>query len=82
MHHFGCRAYPLIPKEKRHKQKFGDKAEHCVFVGYHEGSKAYDLLIINKDGTYGSIITSRHVRFNDDEPSNAVQPPLEPVATS
>lgn len=36
MHQFGCRAYPLIPKEKRHKQKFGNKAERCVFIRYHE----------------------------------------------
>jgi len=82
MHRFGCRAYPLIPKEKRHKQKFGDKAKRCVFVGYHENSKAYDLLVINKDGTYGETITSRHVRFDEDEPSTGIQPQLEPVITS
>jgi transposase InsO family protein len=83
LHRFGCRAYPLIPKEKRHKQKFGNKANRCVFIGYHEGSKAYDLLVINEDGTYGKIITSRHVRFNYNEPSSTmVQPPLEPEATS
>ncbi|KZV59270.1 hypothetical protein PENSPDRAFT_536033, partial [Peniophora sp. CONT] len=37
LHPFGCPAYPLIPEEKRHKQKFGDKARRCVFIGYHEG---------------------------------------------
>jgi hypothetical protein len=73
----------LIPKEKHHKQKFSNKANRYVFIRYHEGSKAYDLLVINEDGTYGKVINSRHVRFNDDEPSSTmVQPPLEPEATS
>ena len=78
MHPFGCPAYPLIPKGKR-KGKFADKAQQTVFIGYHEGSKAYDLL----DITTGKITTAVHVKFNDQSPApSRVQDLSEPKFTS
>jgi hypothetical protein len=85
MHPFGCPAYPLVDKQHR-KGKFANKERHCVFIGYHEGNKAYDLLDIDT----GKIITSRHVKFNDASPAPqeiCVEPPqttseLEEIAQS
>lgn len=59
-----------------------------MFIGYHEGSKAYDLLELDIDT--GKIITSRHVKFNDASPAPqeiCVVPPqttseLEEIAQS
>jgi hypothetical protein len=38
---FGCGEFSHIPKERR--QKWDDKGEKCVFIGYSEQSKAYKL---------------------------------------
>lgn len=38
---FGCVAYALVLKEKRHK--LDDKGEKCIFTGHNEESKAYSL---------------------------------------
>jgi hypothetical protein len=77
MHPFGCPAYPLVNKQHR-KGKFSDKATRCVFIGYHEGSKAYDLL----DVATGRIITSRHVVFDDNAhvPSEIRAEPVQSTA--
>jgi transposase InsO family protein len=81
LHRWGCRAYPHIPDAKR-AQKFGDKAQRCVFVGYFEDGKAYQLLVINKDGTYGELVKSRDVRFDDDQHFDNYQSPLESRVSS
>ncbi|KAF8578270.1 hypothetical protein K439DRAFT_1362522 [Ramaria rubella] len=42
-HPFGCKAYVLIPKDKR-KGKFASKGQQCVMLGYEYGKKAYRLM--------------------------------------
>jgi hypothetical protein len=38
---FGCDAFVHVPKEKR--SKLDKKAVKCVFIGYKEGMKGYNL---------------------------------------
>eukprot|EP00253_Pinus_taeda_P030095 PITA_30095 len=61
---FGCVAYAHVPKERR--GKLGDKSEKCIFTGYNEKSKAYNL--------YNSVtkktIISRDVVFKEKESWN------------
>jgi hypothetical protein len=38
---FGCDAYVHVPKEKR--SKMDNKAEKCIFIGYKDGVKGYNL---------------------------------------
>ena len=56
---FGCIAYALI---KTHSQKFDEKSEKYVFVGYCSESKAYKLY----NPISGKITISRDVVFNED----------------
>jgi hypothetical protein len=78
MHLFGCPAYPLIPKGKR-QGNFANKAQRTVFIGYHDGSKSYDLLDIDT----GKITTAVYVRFNDKAPApRKVQDLSEPPFSS
>lgn len=78
MHPFGCPAYPLVTKPRR-DGKFAEKATRTVFIGYHEGSKAYDLLDIDS----GAITTSRHVKFHDEAPApEKVREPGESAKTT
>ena len=59
---FGSVAYSLIPQAKRNK--FDDKSEKCIFVGYSERSKAYKLY----NPKTKKVVISRDVRI--DENSN------------
>ena len=38
---FGCIAYAHVPNENR--KKLDNKGERCIFVGYNDKSKAYEL---------------------------------------
>jgi hypothetical protein len=38
---FGCDAYVHVPKEN--KSKMDKKAEKCIFIGYKDGLKGYNL---------------------------------------
>ena len=38
---FGCDAYVHVPKENR--SKMDKKAEKCIFIGYKDGVKGYNL---------------------------------------
>jgi hypothetical protein len=78
---FGCVAFAHIPKERR--QKWDDKGEKCIFIGYSEQSKAYKLynpktkeLIINRD-----VIFLEDEAWNDQQGTTqdvgATIPPME-----
>lgn len=54
---FGCRAYALIPKEKR--KKFDDKSFECIMLGYAENG--YRLW----DKTKNCLVNSRDVIFDE-----------------
>ena len=56
---FGCVAYAHIPKQER--EKFDEKGEKNIFVGYIDESKGYRLYNpkINK------MVISRDVIFNE-----------------
>ncbi len=54
---FGCKAFAHVLDEKR--TKLESKSMPCVFLGYHEGTKAYHLMCV---GTK-RIIKSRDVVF-------------------
>ena len=47
---FGCIAYAHVPNENR--KKLDNKGEICIFVGYSEKSKAYELYIIHHKKHY------------------------------
>ena len=38
---FGCEAYVHVPKEK--KSKLDKKVEKCIFIGYKDGLKGYNI---------------------------------------
>jgi hypothetical protein len=38
---FGCDAFVHVPKEKR--SKLDNKAVECIFIGYKEGMKGYNI---------------------------------------
>ncbi|MCZ2221996.1 hypothetical protein NUW87_11605, partial [Corynebacterium pilbarense] len=38
---FGCDAYVHVPKENR--SKLDKKVEKCIFIGYKDGVKGYNL---------------------------------------
>jgi hypothetical protein len=53
---FGCLCYATILKES---DKFSEKSEKCVLLGYANGKKAYKLLSLENR----SILYSRDVKF-------------------
>ncbi|KAG6528166.1 hypothetical protein ZIOFF_010316 [Zingiber officinale] len=57
---FGSVAYSLIPQAN--KNKFDDKSEKCIFIGYSERSKAYKLY----NPKTKKIVISRDVLFDED----------------
>ncbi|KAG6512700.1 hypothetical protein ZIOFF_030829 [Zingiber officinale] len=57
---FGSVAYSLIPQANRNK--FDDKSEKCIFIGYSERSKAYKLY----NPKTKKIVISRDVLFDED----------------
>ncbi|CAL8138496.1 unnamed protein product [Prunus armeniaca] len=56
---FGCTAYAHIPSQKR--EKFDEKGEKYIFVGYSDQSKAYKLI----DPRTNSLVISRDVIFDE-----------------
>ena len=56
---FGCTAYAHIPSQKR--EKFDEKGEKYIFVGYSDQSKAYRLI----DPRTKSLVISRDVIFDE-----------------
>ena len=38
---FGCDSFVHVPKEKR--RKLDNKVEKCIFIGYKDGVKGYEL---------------------------------------
>ncbi len=54
---FGCKVFAHVPDEKR--TKLESKSMPCVFLGYHEGTKAYRLMCVETK----RIIKSRDVVF-------------------
>ncbi|KAI0994487.1 hypothetical protein K3495_g13695, partial [Podosphaera aphanis] len=64
----GCKAYVLIPEEKRLKsRKLDPRAELGIFVGY-EGDNIYKVWIPSEKG--GRLVRSSNVRF--DESNNTI----------
>ena len=57
---FGSVAYSLIPEAMRNK--FDDKSEKCIFIGYSEKSKAYKLF----NPKTKKIVISRDVRVDEE----------------
>jgi hypothetical protein len=59
---FGCDAYVNVPKENR--TKLDKKAEKCIFIGYKDGVKGYNLwnLETNKI-VYSQDIGFREVKY-------------------
>lgn len=64
-HEFGCDALVMVPNEKR--QKWDDKAERKIFVGYDESAKGYRFISKNfaKEKRI-KVMISREARFLDD----------------
>ncbi|KAL7282593.1 hypothetical protein ACG7TL_004064 [Trametes sanguinea] len=60
LHRFGCRAF--VYDDRPGRKKLDPRAREGVFVGYAATQKAYRVLLPDK----GSVVTSIHVRFNDD----------------
>jgi hypothetical protein len=58
---FGCDAFLHVPKEKR--SKLDNKEVKCIFVGYKEGMKGYELW----DYASRKIVYSRDVVFREVE---------------
>ena len=54
---FGCIAYSLVPAQNR--EKFDEKGEKLIFVGYSDESKGYRLI----DPTTSQLVISRDVIF-------------------
>lgn len=60
---FGSKAYAHVPDQTR--SKLDDKSTECIFIGYPEDRKAYQLLEVAS----GKVITSRDVTFVEEEDS-------------
>lgn len=56
---FGCVAYTRVPSQSL--QKFDDRAQKCIFIGYYSKSKAYRLL----DPQIGKVMVSRDINFDE-----------------
>lgn len=56
---FGCLAYSLIPSQ--HREKFDEKGEKYIFIGYSDESKAYRLI----NPKTNELIISRDVHFDE-----------------
>jgi hypothetical protein len=56
---FGCDAYVHVPKENR--SKMDKKAEKCIFIGYKDGVKGYNIWNLGTKKT----IYSRDVVFRE-----------------
>ena len=56
---FGCVAYAHIPENMRNKLE--EKSRKCVFVGYPEGTKCFNLYDLSKK----SFIRSRDIIFDE-----------------
>ena len=56
---FGCKAYSHVPKKFR--QKLGNRAVKCIFLGYSTCSKAYRLWSMDKR----SLLICRNVIFDE-----------------
>jgi hypothetical protein len=71
---FGCDAYVHVPKEKR--TKLDSKSEKCIFIGYKDGLKGYELW----NPVARKVVYSRDVVFREvkDVIKHEVQP-KEPV---
>ncbi len=67
---FGCKSFAHVPDEKR--TKLESKSIPCVFLGYHEGAKAYRLMCVETK----KILKSRDVVFI--EKSNEIGGVLHP----
>jgi hypothetical protein len=67
---FGCKAFAHVPDEKRTKLK--SKSIPCVFLGYHQGTKAYCLMCVESK----KILKIRDVVFI--ERSNEIGGVLHP----
>jgi hypothetical protein len=46
---FGCKAFARVPDEKR--TKLESKSMPLVFLGYHEGTKAYCLMCVSRESS-------------------------------
>ena len=57
---FGCIAYALVPSEQR--EKFDEKGEKYIFIGYSDESKGYRLYNPNTN----KFLVSRDVIFDED----------------
>jgi hypothetical protein len=56
---FGCDAYVHVPKEN--KSKLDKKAEKCIFIGYKDGLKSYNLWKLETK----KVVYSRDVVFRE-----------------
>jgi hypothetical protein len=63
---FGCKAYAMIPKEKR--KKFDARAEQGVFIGYAEDTKAWQVLVWHNHRPV--LLETPAVRFLEEQMPN------------
>ncbi|PIL28795.1 hypothetical protein GSI_08839 [Ganoderma sinense ZZ0214-1] len=59
LHRFGCRAF--VYDDRPGRKKLDPRGREGVFLGYASTQKAYRVLLPN-----GKVVTSIHVKFNDD----------------
>ena len=58
---FGCDAYVHVPKENR--SKLDKKAEKCIFIGYKDGLKVYNIWNPkNKKVVYSQDVAYREMK--------------------
>ena len=56
---FGCATYCHVPSDERHK--LDSKSRKCIFLGYSENQKGYQLYDVERK----RIVNSRDVDFNE-----------------
>ena len=58
---FGCDAYVHVPKEKM--SKLDNKDEKCIFIGYKDGMKGYNIWNpVTKNTVYSQDVVFREVK--------------------
>jgi hypothetical protein len=72
---FGCDAYVHVPKENR--SKLDKKVEKCIFIGYKDGVKGYNLwnpktkkIVYNRDVVFREVkdVSKQEFLLMQDEP--------------
>jgi hypothetical protein len=59
---FGCDAYVYVPKENR--SKMDKKVEKCIFIGYKDGLKGYNIWNLEtKKEVYSQDVVFREIKY-------------------